>query len=264
MNFSENKYKRRAVIATFLVHLLAILFFYSFGLTYMDPKIEDGIAIEFGYVEEGMGNELIQSEILQTEELEQIQELVKTAPEDLMEDTDELLTQDIVDAPVISDDKEEEKLKVETTIVEKEKKPQASDELQQALSSLFQNDENIQSGDTENSGAQGEQSGSVQGADDSNGGEGTITDGYELGDRKAITKPKPNYACNETGLVVIRVWVNSEGKTYKAELDLKSTTDTSPCLVREAKAAALKTRWLANEDAEPVQIGSIRYNFRKL
>ena len=53
MNFSENKYKRRAVIATFLVHLLAILFFYSFGLTYMDPKIEDGIAIEFGYVEEG-------------------------------------------------------------------------------------------------------------------------------------------------------------------------------------------------------------------
>ena len=53
MNLSENKYKRRAVIATFLVHLLAILFFYSFGLTYMDPKIEDGIAIEFGYVEEG-------------------------------------------------------------------------------------------------------------------------------------------------------------------------------------------------------------------
>ena len=83
MNFSENKYKRRAVIATFLVHLLAILFFYSFGLTYMDPKIEDGIAIEFGYVEEGMGNELIQSEILQTEELEQIQELVETPPEDI-------------------------------------------------------------------------------------------------------------------------------------------------------------------------------------
>ena len=37
-----------------------------------------------------------------------------------------------------------------------------------------------------------------------------------------------------------------EGETYKAELDLKNTTDTSPCLVRE-KAAALKTNWLADK-----------------
>ena len=63
--------------------------------------------------------------------------------------------------------------------------------------------------------------------------------------------------------MVIRVWVNGEGQTYKAELDLKNTTDTSPCLVREATTAALKTTWLADANAQPVQIGSISYNFRK-
>ena len=135
--------------------------------------------------------------------------------------------------------------------------------MQQALSSLFQSTENSQSGTTENEGAQGDQSGSVEGAEEAVGGEGNSSDGYELGDRKAIRKPKPNYSCNETGRVVIRVWVNAEGETYKAELDLKNTTDTSPCLVREAKAAALKTNWLADENAMPTQIGSIIYNFRK-
>ena len=58
MNLFRNKYKRRAALGTILVHLLAIFIFYSFGLKYMDPKIEEGIAIEFGYVEEGMERRL--------------------------------------------------------------------------------------------------------------------------------------------------------------------------------------------------------------
>lgn len=262
MKFFRNKYKRRAALGTILVHLITIFIFYSFGLKYMDPKIEDGIAIEFGYVEEGMGEEITQTEEIQTEEVEQIQDVDVSAPEEQTQISDEVVTQDLEDAPVINEEKEQEKIKEEAPVKE-EKKPQASDELQQALSSLFQSTDNSQSGTTENEGAQGEQSGSVEGAEEALGGEGNSSDGYELGDRKAIRKPKPNYICNETGRVVIRVWVNSEGETYKAELDLKNTTDTSPCLVREAKAAALKTNWLADENAISTQIGSIIYNFRK-
>ena len=263
MKLFRNKYKRRAALGTILVHLLAIFIFYSFGLKYMDPKIEEGIAIEFGYVEEGMGEEIAQTEEVQTEEVEQIQNVEVSAPEEQTEISEEVVTQDVEDAPVINEEKEEEKIQEEAPVKEEEKKPQASDELQQALSSLFQSTENSQSGNTENEGAQGDQSGSVEGAEEAVGGEGNSSDGYELGDRKAIRKPKPNYTCNETGRVVIRVWVNAEGETYKAELDLKNTTDTSPCLVREAKAAALKTNWLADENAMPTQIGSIIYNFRK-
>ena len=145
-------------------------------------------------------------------------------------------------------------------VQEEETTPQASEELQQALSSLFQNTQNTQSGDTENKGAQGDQSGSVEGLEEAMGGEGNSSDGYELGDRRAIRKPKPNYSCKETGRVVIRVWVNAEGETYKAELDLKNTTDTSPCLVREARPS-LKTSWLQS-NAGPNERAI--YNFRKL
>jgi len=264
MNLFRDKYQRRAALGTILVHLILVFLFYSFGLKYMDPKIEEGIAIEFGYVEEGMGEEITQSEEIQTEVLEQVQDVEASAPEEQTEISEEVVTQDVEDAPVITEEKEEEKIEEQAPVEEEEKKPQASDELQQALSSLFQSTENSQSGTTESEGAQGDQSGSVEGAEEAVGGEGNSSDGYELGDRKAIRKPKPNYSCNETGRVVIRVWVNAGGQTYKAELDLKNTTDTSPCLVREAKAAALKTTWLADANAEPVQVGHIIYNFRKL
>ena len=263
MTFFRNKYKLGAVLGTILVHLFAIIIFYSFGLKYIDPKIEDGIAIEFGYVEEGAGEETTRTEDVQTEEVEKIQDVEVYVPEEQTEISEDIMTQDVENAPVINEERKEEKMTEEAPVKEEEKKPQASDELQQALSSLFQSTENSQSGNTENEGAQGDQSVSVEGAEEAIGGKGNSSDGYELGDRKVIRKPKPKYVCNETGRVVIRVWVNAEGETYKAELDLKNTTDTSPCLVREAKAAALKTNWLADENAMPTQIGSIIYNFRK-
>jgi outer membrane biosynthesis protein TonB len=263
MSFLKDKYKRRAALGTFLVHVFLVFIFYSFGLKYMDPKIEEGIAIEFGYVESGMGEEITQSEEIVTEVTEQMVSIEESTPEDLTEISDEVLTQDTDEAPSIIEEKEAVETQEKTPDVKEEEKPKASDELQKALSSLFQNTTTTQSGISDSTGAQGSIEGTLDGAVEAVGGDGDSSDGYELGDRKAIRKPKPNYSCNETGLVVIRVWVNGEGETYKAELDLKNTTDTSPCLVREAKAAALKTTWLADANAEPIQIGSIIYNFRK-
>ena len=137
MNLFRNKYKRRAALGTILVHLLAIFIFYSFGLKYMDPKIEEGIAIEFGYVEEGMGEEITQTEEVRTEEVEQIQDVKVSAPEEQTEMSEEVVTQDMEDAPVINEEKEEEKTQKEAPVKQEEKKPQASDELQQALTCLL-------------------------------------------------------------------------------------------------------------------------------
>jgi len=263
MKLLKDKYKRRAAIGTFLVHVFFVFIFYSFGLQYMDPKVEEGIAIEFGYLENGMGEEITQSEEIVTEVTEQAVTIEESTPEDLTEISDEVLTQDTEEAPSVNEEKESVETQEKTPEVKEEEKPKASDELQQALSSLFQSPVTTLSGSTDSLGAQGSIEGTVEGAEEAVGGDGDSSDGYELGDRKAIRKPKPNYSCMETGLVVIRVWVNGEGQTYKAELDLKNTTDTSPCLVREAKSAALKTTWLADVNAEPIQIGSIIYNFRK-
>lgn len=264
MSLIRSTYKRRALLVTLLVHLTVVFFFYSFGLKYMDPKIEEGIAIEFGYAEEGIGEEITQTEEILTEIPEEIVlETEVSAPDEKLEVSEDIVTQDVEDAPTISAEEEIEEIKEAKAVQKEVEKPQASNELQQALSSLFQSNETASSGTTGAVAAQGDLSGSLKGEQEAEGGEGNSTDGYELGDRQAIVKPKPNYSCNETGRVVIRVWVNADGQTYKSELDLKNTTDTSPCLVKEAKSAALKTTWLADANAMPTQIGYIIYNFRK-
>tara|TARA_B110000444_G_scaffold89515_1_gene84684 strand:- start:392 stop:1189 length:798 start_codon:yes stop_codon:yes gene_type:complete len=264
MSFLKNTYKRRAFLTTLLVHLLLVLVFYSFGLKYMDPKIEEGIAFEFGYFDQGMGNEITQSEEIQTEIIEVIQEVQASLSIDDTEIVETILTQDI-DAVEVAVEVKDEVQTEEPNKLEKvvEKEAQASKELQNALSSLFQSKDNSESGSTDIIGSQGNQEGNLIGSDLAEGGEGNSSDGYELGNRTVIRKPKPMYSCSETGRVVIRVWVNRKGITYKAELDLKNTTETDSCLVREAKRAALQTTWLADANAGPVQIGSIIYNFRK-
>lgn len=53
---TPEKNKRRGLIATIFYHVALVLLFIFFGLTYQDPPPEDGIAINFGYEEDGSGN----------------------------------------------------------------------------------------------------------------------------------------------------------------------------------------------------------------
>lgn len=92
----------------------------------------------------------------------------------------------------------------------------------------------------------------------------TNQDGYVLSaDRLAVKKVKPNYSCDEFGKVVVRVWVNREGKTIKAEPGIRGTTESATCLFKEAKKAALQTTWTPYLNAPDIQIGQITYNFYK-
>lgn len=89
-----------------------------------------------------------------------------------------------------------------------------------------------------------------------------LVDNYQLPDnRLAIVKSKPNYICNQTGTIIVRVWVNREGKTIKVEAGIRGTTDSSSCLIKEAESAALSTTWTPFLDAPEIQIGQITYNF---
>ena len=90
----------------------------------------------------------------------------------------------------------------------------------------------------------------------------TTNDGYVLSDNRfAVVKIKPKYNCDESGTVVVRVWVNREGKTIKAEAGVRGTTESASCLLNEAKLAALQTTWTPYFDAPEIQIGQITYNF---
>lgn len=95
----------------------------------------------------------------------------------------------------------------------------------------------------------------------SGGGSGGGT-GYSLGNRKAISKPKPNSDCsNETGVVVVEVTVDKNGNTINAVSGIRGTTITAKCLKDQAKMAAMNTKWSASNDASEKQVGKIVYNF---
>lgn len=95
----------------------------------------------------------------------------------------------------------------------------------------------------------------------SGGGSGNGS-GYSLGNRKAISKPKPNSDCsNETGIVVVEVTVDKNGNTISAISGIRGTTITAKCLKDQAKMAAMNTKWQSSSDAPEKQVGKIVYNF---
>ena len=93
-----------------------------------------------------------------------------------------------------------------------------------------------------------------------NGGTGSGGD-YQLGNRKPVSRPKPNYICDEEGLVIVQIEVNIQGKVTKATAGVKGSTNTAACLLSQAKDAALKTTWQPDSTAPSVQIGTIKYRF---
>ena len=92
------------------------------------------------------------------------------------------------------------------------------------------------------------------------GGSGIRKD-FLLGNRKLLSNPKPKYNCNKEGLVIVRVEVDVQGNVIKATPGVKGSTTTSSCLMSQAKEAALKTKWKADENAPLIQIGTIKYRF---
>jgi len=55
-NFLDTDYKRKSAALTSLVMGLIVVALFFFGLTYLDPPEEFGIALNFGTSEVGQGN----------------------------------------------------------------------------------------------------------------------------------------------------------------------------------------------------------------
>ena len=56
MTTAEKKSKRKGIIGTILFHAFLLAAFLFMGLTYQDPPpAEEGISINFGFIDEGFG-----------------------------------------------------------------------------------------------------------------------------------------------------------------------------------------------------------------
>ena len=252
------KDRKMATYGSLGIHAVLLLIFLFFGLHYMEPKPEDGIPVNFGYQEAAGGSKYMEGPKADVRNESATASASSSDPV-----TQEVLTQNVVDAPSINE-QTEEGADSEKDEQEPEKKP--SNALENALNQAL-NSGGSSEGDRTGEGDMGDPQGDPDAPHGDGGGLGG--DGnYRLGSRKALEKPLPQYDCNAEGRVVVLIHVNRNGEVERADPGritpdgIKSTT-TSNCLYERARVAAMKTRWQADPVAMEAQIGFIIYNFKK-
>ncbi len=283
MKYLDTIHKRKSATITTIIMILILLLIFFFGMKYLDPPIESGIAVNFGTSEMGSGNiqptEPIKTRVKPKVTKEEIVEekVEESSPEDDAP-AEEVMTQEMEDSIKLEQFKKEkkeadeaaEKARITAELkaaAEAEKIQKEQDEKKRKLDAMMgglNNSEGTQTGGEGNDNVSGDK-GKITGDPNAsgyygNGGSGGTGD-YQLGNRKPLNRPTPNYKCEEEGLVVVTIEVDRSGKVIKATPGAKGSTNTATCLLSQAKIAALKTTWEADSKAGVKQIGIIKYRF---
>ena len=75
------------------------------------------------------------------------------------------------------------------------------------------------------------------------------------------TLPRPSYAVQKDGIVVVEIWVDNYGNVQKAVAGAEGTTVTDKTLWQAARKAALGAHFNMSADAPALQKGTITYVF---
>ena len=256
MESGEEKNRKIGLTASVVFHLLLLILFAFFGLSYMEPPPEEeGITINFGTDDFGKvsENDNPPSESAEESPSEAVAE-TPTPTESVQED---LITQDQEDAPSI----DQEKKKSQEVPVEEEK-PQIDPKLNQALDKWKKNKEEAGGGDgnTEQAGDQGDLKGDPDSKNYQGGGLGNGTS-FTLSGRNLISSPKITDQSQEEGRVVVEIIVDRYGNVIRAKAGARGSTTTSSTLYKKAKEAAMKTKFDANPNVAEEQKGTMTFIF---
>ena len=255
MNSEEKRNKNKGIIGTILFHTLLLVMFLFMGLTYQDPPpAEEGISINFGFSDEGLGE-------IEPEDTEEITEIVEEKIiEEQIESHDEILSQEIIETPAVKKTEKIVKLieeKPKEEVIE-EKKPEIN---KKALYTGKKKNINKAQGNKDSQGNQGLMDGDPNANNYIGGGIGIDGNAYQLGGRKAIKKPKPK-GNQVSGKVVVLITVDRLGNVIYANAGAQGSTTFDKELLERAKKAALKTTFDTKQNAPKNQQGKIIYDFR--
>ncbi len=271
MTSEEKKNKSKAIVTTLTIHALLLLLFLFLGLTTILPKPEEGMMINFGDTETGLGDsemdpaqaeEIVEEEV--EEEVTQPQTVVEEVSTPVVEE--EVVTQEMIDAIALKKEQkkkqveeaekkaEEEKRKAEVARVQAEKKA-ASD----ALFAKAKDGKGKGEGNNQPGGNQGSLNG-TPGAPHGLGGSG---DGFsfDLGGRSLVSAPKIVDTSQKEGKVVVEISVDKYGKVVKATPGARGSTTTDLHLEKLATEAAYNTKFNAKSDASIQQKGYMTFVF---
>lgn len=295
MSYEVSNDEKKSFAYAFLVYgiLLVILFFIRFWPPANLHELTGGgggggIEMNFGDSDYGLGDNY-KSEVLNVKDQVKVTPVASSPDEDVIAD-------DNSDAESVVIPKKENIKKTPTPVVPKKEvkpvveKPKVSKNANDALASILGNKGG--DGDDDRSGNKGSANGNLNssgyygngsgtgtgggngsgngtgngsgtgsGSGSGNGGGNGSGSGYSLGNRKALSKPQPDYTCQEQGRVAVQVSVDRNGKTISVTAGVQGTTNTAKCLLDQARIAAMNTKWQADPDAPEKQVGKIIYTF---
>lgn len=267
MSFLDTEHKRKSMAITVAIHVVILILLFFVGMKYLDPPLEQGIAVNFGTSDVGSGN------IQPTEKVKAAPQKPASEPvsQPKSEIKEEVVTQDVEEAPVIKKEKPKKETtetpKKPETKVEKKPTPKPDKSTSDALESLLNGPKSDGTakggeGNDKQAGDKGDPDGDPNASAYYGTGKGLDGDGnYQLGGRKALNKEKFVQECNEAGIVVVSIEVDRNGNVIHATPGVKGTTNNTRCLLEPAKRAALATKFNADENAPSKQIGKIIYKF---
>jgi TonB family protein len=272
---------------TTIIHLalFVLLLLFSFSVP-EPPEMEEGILVNFGTDETGLGMIEPSPPAIQEEAAPPLKSNVPQSAED-----EPLITQNDEEAPEVKKvDPEAEKRKLEKIeadrkareIADAEKAKKLAEETERKrieaeqkrqadiinrTKNALANSKNAGTNSTSEGvtggiGNQGVPTGSVDSqvrGDGSGTGDKGIS--YDLQGRGFQSLPAPKYDYQGEGRVVVEVSVDKLGNVTQAVPGSKGSTTLDEYLLKVAKEAALKARFEAKPDAPAVQKGSITYNF---
>lgn len=263
--------RRKAAAATGVaqVALLLLLFFNGF-VTPLPLPGERGMAIAFGTQDGGLGHAPRAAQGQTTTHSEPL-------PTNHQQEVSPL-TQDFEEAPAIQQEQKPKMVKPTANHTKQQPKPTppAPPKRQVDQSALFpgapaaQNDQGIGNGSS--AGNQGIPNAPVYtgkpggNSETQENGNGKGRDGsgisYSLGGRVALQLPTPEYPKQQGGRVVVKVWVNRNGKVVRAEPGEPGSTTFDQSLLTAAKNAALQAQFDVAASSPDTQVGTISYVFQ--
>lgn len=276
----NTQHKRKSFAVTSAILIMLVLLMLLSGMKYLDPPLEKGITITFGYDTQGMGEiqPVAPSPITEDVPQENPEEIPVEQDIPSQEDKqEEAITQTIEeDAPVIAQNtkkkpnKTENKPKTENQPNKEPEKPKPSTETTDVLASVLgtpkRTDSNNKGGGQGDDNVAGHK-GSLSGNPYSNSyygseGSGGNGKGWGLNGRSLQGGEKIQQECNQEGRVVVEIEVDQTGKVVKMKAGVRGTTNPHPCLIEAAKKTAETYRWNPDNRAPQRQIGYIEINFR--
>jgi TonB family protein len=251
----EKKNKIRGIVGTIVIHIAILIALLLLALrTPLPLPGEEGVEVSLGYAEVGSG-------LTQPEEVKPVQEAQPVTPEP---EPKEIITQETEETPLIEEDIPDEIIEpqeeIEELIEPVEAEPVVNPD---ALYTPHKTDkdESGTEGDREELLDRGKETGTA----DSKKPDGVTGMGegvsFNLEGRGSIHLPKPAYESPEQGRVVVRIWVNKQGKVVRVQPGVQGTTITDQRLTKLAEDAARNASFTPDPNAPDQQVGTITYNF---